>query len=71
MKHQNKITVEVYENFKLELTINENRDGYNFKTPKGWGGRHYYHFCNLVDYAFAEQYSELEYELRMNLRGAK
>lgn len=63
-----KITVQVYENFKIELTINEKRDGYNFKTPKGLGGRHYYSLCNDVADAFAEQYPELEYELRMNLR---
>lgn len=63
-----KITVQVYENFKIELTINEKRDGYTFITPPGVGGRVYYSLCNDVADAFAEQYPELEYELRMNLR---
>jgi hypothetical protein len=68
VKIQEKVIVHVYEHLSIELTINERRDGYYFKTPIGFGGRHYYSFCNDVDNAFAEQYSDLEYELRMNLR---
>jgi hypothetical protein len=68
MKNEQKIIVQVYEHLFVELTINESRDGYTFKTPKGFGGRHYYSFCNDIEHAFCEQYAELEYELRMNQR---
>ena len=67
-KELQKIIVQVFEDVFVELTINQNRDGYTFKTPRAWGGRHYHSFCNYVDYAFQEQFPELEYELRMNLR---
>jgi len=63
-----KITVQVYDHLQIDLTINEKRDGYTFKTPKALGGRHYYSFCNDIADAFAEQYPELEYEIRMNFR---
>jgi len=68
MENKQKIIVQVYEHLSIELTINESRDGYTFKTPKGLGGRHYYSFCNHVADAFAEQHSDLEYELRINFR---
>lgn len=68
MKNEQKIIVNVYWNVDIELTINESRDSYTFLTPKAFGGRHYYFFCNDVADAFSEQYPELEYELRMNFR---
>jgi len=63
-----KIIVNVVADVFVELIINEKRDGYTFKTPKAWGGRHYYSFCNYVQWAFQEQFPELEYEIRMNER---
>jgi hypothetical protein len=53
----------------LPVTIRDDREGYSFKTPKGWGGRHFYHFANYVDAAFAEQFPELELEIRLRIRG--
>lgn len=63
-----KVTVQVFEHLQVEITINSERNGYNFKTPKCWGGRFYYSFCNNLQLAFAEQYPELDYELNMNIR---
>lgn len=63
-----KVTVQVYEHLAVELTINAERTGYTFKTPKGMGGRHYYSFCNDVAHSLEEQHPELEMELRMNAR---
>lgn len=73
MEHGNniknqKINVQVYEHFSIEITINENGDGYNFKTPKGFGGRHYYSFCNDVDQSLQEQYPTIHNELYANRR---
>lgn len=62
------VIVQVYEHLSVEITINNERNGYTFKTPKGFGGRFYHSFCNHVYEALEEQYPELEYELRMNLR---
>jgi len=66
MQNEQKIIVQVYEHLSIELTINESRDGYTFKTPKAFGGRYYYSFCNDVADAFSEQHPDLEYQLRMN-----
>lgn len=71
MKNQTKLTnviLQVYENVSVEITINNERTGYTFKTPKAFGGRFYYSFSNDVEQALEEQYPELEYELRMNIR---
>ena len=68
MKNEQKIIVQVYEHLSIELIISTNNDGYTFKTPKAFGGRNYYSFCNDVADAFAEQHSDLEYEIRMNQR---
>ena len=67
-KQEQKIIVKVFEGVFVELTINQKRDGYNYVTPKAWGGRHHYSFCNYISDAFTEQFPKLEYELRMNQR---
>lgn len=59
--------VELFDNLSIMVIINKERTGYSFKTPKGWGGHHYYSLCNQLDNAFCEQYPELEFELRTNL----
>lgn len=64
-----KIIVQVYEHLAIELNINKERTDYTFKTPKFFGGRHYYKFCNDVYKSFEQQFPQLEIELRMNQRG--
>lgn len=61
-----KINVQVYDHLFIEITINENRDGYKFKTPKGFGGRFYYSLCNHLDEALQEQYPKIFNELYDN-----
>ena len=63
-----KFIVQVYEHLTIEITINEKKDGYKFKTPKGFGGRYYYSLCNDLDNAFAEQYPKEEFIIRNNIR---
>ena len=63
-----KFIIQVYEHLSIEITINEKKDGYKFKTPKVFGGRFYYSFCNDLDNAFADQYPEQEFMIRNNLR---
>lgn len=72
MEHGNniknqKINVQVYENLSIEITINENRNGYKFKTPKGFGGHFFYSLCNHLDDALQEQYPKIFNELNNNL----
>jgi hypothetical protein len=64
-----KVIVQVYEHLAIELNINKERTGYSFKTPKCFGGRHYYQFCNDVYNSFEQQFPQLEIELRINQRG--
>jgi endonuclease YncB( thermonuclease family) len=63
-----KVTVNIF-GLDIVCTLTECREGYTFKTPKGFGGRHYYQFCNDLDIAFTEQYPELEFEMRKRRRG--
>lgn len=63
-----KVSVQVYDNLKIDIIVNEKKDGYTFKTPKGFGGRYYYSFCNDLDDAFCEQYPFLADEIHFNLR---
>lgn len=61
------ITIKVYESIDcIKIIINEERNGYTFKTPKGFGGKHYYSFCNHIDDAFCEQYPLLAEEIKNN-----
>lgn len=62
-----KVIVKVYDSISIEVTINKKRDGYSFKTPKAFGGRHYYSFCNHLDDAFCEQYPSLADEIYFNI----
>ena len=55
----NTYTVQVSDSLTLDITIVMTKSGdisYTFKTPKGWGGRHYYSLCNCVGEALTEQY---------------
>jgi len=58
-----KLNVQVYEHLCIVITINENRDGYKFKTPKGFGGRFYYSLCNDLDDALQAQYPTIFNEI--------
>lgn len=62
------VTVNIF-GMDIVCTITESREGYTFKTPKGFGGKHYYSFCNDLDRAFTEQYPGLEIEMRKRIRG--
>ena len=54
----NTYTVQVTDSLTLDITIVMTQSGdisYTFKTPKGWGGRHYYSLCNQIADAFDNQ----------------
>ena len=55
------VRVQVYEHIAVDVTIKG--DTYTFKTPKAFGGRFYYQFCNDVEDSLQEQYPELYYEI--------
>lgn len=67
-KATTKVIVKVYDGISIEVIINKKRDGYSFKTPKAFGGRHYYSFANHLDDAFDEQYPSLAEEINNNCR---
>jgi hypothetical protein len=62
------VTVSIY-GMDIVCTMTESREGYNFKTPKGFGGRHYASFCNELSTAFYEQHPDLASEMHKRIRG--
>ena len=64
------LKLEVFENFFITIKLNESMDGYTFKTPKGWGGRHYYSLCNYIDNAMEEQFSDIYWTIQNNIRNS-
>jgi len=62
------VTVNIY-GMDIVCTIMECREGYTFKTPKGFGGRHYHDFSNKLDIAFIEQHPGLAIEMTKRIRG--
>jgi hypothetical protein len=65
-----KINLRVFDELHLQITINSQRDGYTFKTPKGWGGRHYYSLCNAIDDALEEQYNDIYWTIHNTIRNS-
>lgn len=63
MKTTESYLIQVFDGLIIEVKINDKRDGYTFVTPLGWGGRHYYSFCNILDDAFSEQYPQVYSEI--------
>jgi len=51
------VRVQVYDHIAVDVKIKA--DTYTFKTPKAFGGRFYYSFCNHLADALEEQYPEL------------
>lgn len=62
------VKVSIY-GMDIICTMTESREGYTFKTPKGFGGRHYYSFCNDLGVAFDEQHPDLAMEMHKRIRG--
>ena len=59
----NTYTLQVTDSLTLDIKIVMTKSGdisYIFKTPKGWGGRHYYDLCNQVADAFDNQYPAID-----------
>ena len=59
----NTYTLQMRENLTIDVNIVQNQYGfitYGFKTPTGFGGRHYYSLCNQIAEAFSEQYAEID-----------
>jgi hypothetical protein len=59
----NTYKVQVTENLTIDVNIVQNQYGfitYGFKTPIGFGGRHYYSLCNQIAEAFSEQHAEID-----------
>ena len=55
----NTYTVQVNDSLTLDITIVMTKSGdisYTFKTPRGWGGRHYYSLCNQIADEFQIQH---------------
>ncbi len=59
----NTYTVQVTDSLTLDITIVMTQSGdisYTFKTPKGWGGRHYYSLCNQIADEFQIQHPAID-----------
>ena len=67
MQKTNELKLQVFDNLTVTIKLNNTMDGYTFKTPKGWGGRHYYSLCNYIDNALEEQYSDIYYTIQKNI----
>jgi len=64
----NTYTVQVNDSLTLDITIVISECGdicYTFKTPRGWGGRHYYSLCNQIADAFDTQYPEINKSINL------
>ena len=62
------VTVNIF-GMDIVCTMTESREGFTFKTPKGFGGRHYYEFTHHLDRAFNEQHPDLAIEMIKRIRG--
>jgi hypothetical protein len=62
------VSVSIY-GLDIVCTMTESREGYTFKTPKGFGGRHYASFCNELGQAFDQQHPNLAIEIHKRIRG--
>jgi hypothetical protein len=62
------VIVSIY-GLDIVCTMIKTREGYTFKTPKGFGGIHYASFCNELGNAFDEQYPHLAIEINKRIRG--
>lgn len=61
------LKLQVFDNLTVTIKLNNTMDGYTFETPKGWGGRHYYSLCNIIDNAIEEQFSDIYYTIQKNI----
>ncbi len=63
-----KVTVSIY-GLDIVCTMTKSREGYTFKTPKGFGGKGYASFCNELGQAFDDQHPDLAIEIHKRIRG--
>lgn len=62
-----KVTVKAFSYISVDLTINEERDGYRIASIKGWHGRSHAEFCNEVAEKLERQHPELYNEIFNNI----
>ncbi len=61
-----KVTIKAFGCIPVELTINEERDGYRITPIRGWHGRSHAEFCNEVAEKLEQQHPEIYNEIFNN-----
>lgn len=64
----NTYTLQMSSDLSLDIKIVLTKSGYisyTFKSPIGYGGRHYHSLCNRVGEALSEQYPDIDKSINL------